>query len=264
MARFLYLQAQEKKSFLTQMHPITALVLVAAIVIIVFSTLNLYVYTALFLLLLGAAYFGKLPLKGILTVVLVIVPLVFFITLIQVLAQTQDIVFTWHVLGRSITFSRYGFILGLQVAFRVVLLAITMTTFFMAVHPVRLTKALYDAGMNFKYAYAFSLALRFLPLVLSDLVTINNAQKSRGYDIDRQNFLIRTFRLMPLAVPLILSGLRRAEIIALAMDLRGFCAYDKRTFYVDVKPSRWDPIIRWGSLALALVFVAVAIWSPAI
>src|SRR5947199_312608 len=78
------------------------------------------------------------------------------------------------------------------------------------------------------------LPLRFLPLVLDELETINNAQKSRGYDIDRTNVIVKPFRVFPLMVPLVLTALRRAGLIALAMDLRGFHATPERSFYFDV------------------------------
>jgi len=126
----------------------------------------------------------------------------------------------------------------------------------MTVSPVKLTRAVYEAGVPFKYAYLLTLALRFLPLILDELATINNAQKSRGYDIDRSNFIVRGFKMFPLMAPLIVLSLRRATTIALAMDLRAFCALPRRTFYVSVERRPVDSWIRWGSAAVAIFFVA--------
>ena len=112
-----------------------------------------------------------------------------------------------------------------------------MTIFFGLVNPMRLTRALYDLGMPFKYAYAFTLALRFLPLIINEISTINNAQKCRGYDIDRCNFVVKIFKIIPLMTPLIIMCLRRAEAIALAMDLKAFGSITNRTFYLQLKPA---------------------------
>jgi energy-coupling factor transport system permease protein len=128
--------------------------------------------------------------------------------------------------------------------------------FFTVVHPVKLTRALYDLGMPFKFAYTFVLALRFLPLILNELATINNAQKSRAYDIDRVNPAIKVLKMFPLTIPLILSALKRADSIALAMDLKAFNAYPQRNFFIGLSKGSADTAVRVAS-AVAMVFFIV-------
>lgn len=260
MANVLYTLSLQRRSFIGDLHPLSILSVVGAAIVIVFSTLNAWVYLGLLVFLLTVILVDNIPLKQAGKMALVILPMCFFITLIQILAQSKDPFYAVEILGKTITFSRYGLELGLRISARVFLLALPLSLFFMIVSPMRFTRALYDAGVPFKYAYLFTLGLRFLPLALDEITTINNAQKSRGYDIDQYNFVIRVIKIIPLIIPLILSLLKRAETIALAMDLQGFNAYEKRTFFVQLNKRTIDRVIRWSSLFAAVGFVAWAIF----
>ncbi len=209
--------------------------------------------------LLAFLFVGRLPAKVTLAPLILILPLCFFITLIQTVTHSDWIVASWYMLGREFTISATGFILGLRVTFRVVLLAITLTTFFTVVHPAKFTKALCDLGMPFKYAYSFTLALRFLPLMLEEIATIKNAQQCRGYDIDRVNPAVRIFRVFPLMVPLVLIALRRASTIALALDLRAFGARPDRTFFVEIRRGALDVVLCAAGGAIAVTVLLAAI-----
>jgi energy-coupling factor transport system permease protein len=262
MARSLYTFALEERSWATQLHPMTMATLAVCGSVVVFSSLHLGVMTAMLGALLLFLFAGRLPARLTLAPLVLILPLCFFITLIQTVTHPDQILASWHVLGREITISGVGIVLGLRVTFRVVLLAITLTIFFTVVHPAKFTKALCDLGMPFKYAYSFTLALRFLPLMLEEVGTIKNAQQCRGYDIDRVNPAIRIFRVFPLMVPLVLIALRRASTIALALDLRAFGARPERTFFVEVQRGPLDLAFRAVAVGIAaVVFVAaVAGW----
>lgn len=257
MPRFLFAFAMEKESssFFARLHPTTMLIAVACAVVIAFSTLNLLALAALIGFLFLMVVMDDMPKQGTFTVLLVVLPLCFFITLIQALSSPENIVARFDLLGIGFTISMTGIVLGLAITLRVALLALIMTIFFTVVNPVKLTKALYDLGVPFKFAYTFALALRFLPLVLDELATINNAQKSRGYDIDRTNPALKMFKMFPLAIPLILGALKRANTIALAMDLKAFNAYPRRTFFVDVQKGSADIAVRAGSVVVAVAFL---------
>lgn len=259
MPRFLFAYAMEKEdtSFFARLHPTTMLIALACMVVIVFSTLNFLALAGLMAFLFLLVVLDDMPKQGTFTVLLVVLPLCFFITLIQALTNPNHIIARLDLLGVGILVSLQGILLGLAITLRVALLALLMTIFFTVVNPVKLTKGLYDLGVPFKFAYTFALALRFLPLVLDELATINNAQKSRGYDIDQTSPALKIFKMFPLAIPLILGALKRANTIALAMDLKAFDAYPQRTFFIGVKKGTADIAIRGASAAAMVFFVVV-------
>ena len=243
----LYAYALEHDNALTRLHPTTALIVVAAVAAIALTTLQPLILGSLAIFFLAVILLGRLP-RSTLLVLVAVIPLCFFITLLQALAQQQDIVARVPLGPITAEISGYGIRLGLLVTLRVLVLSLLMTTFITVVHPARLTRAVHALGVPFKYAYTLTLALRFLPLMLEELATVRAAQKARGYDLDQANVVVRVARLFPLAVPLMLTALRRAETIALAMDLKAFNAVRERSYYVDLYYGPLDTIVRIGAI----------------
>lgn len=65
-------------------------------------------------------------------------------------------------------------------------------------------------------------ALKFVPIFVSELERLIKARAARGVQIDSGNFITRTLNLGPLLVPLILGGFKRAETLTVAMEARGY------------------------------------------
>lgn len=247
-------------SSLSEKHPVSIGICCMAMICAAFATVDITAYLVMLGILAGVVLVGKIPKANIVKIIGVIIPLCFFITLIQTLSQGGPDIASFAIGGHEIHFSYAGVILGMAITLRVLILAITMTTFFALVSPPRLTRALYDLGMPFKYAYAFTLALHFLPLIINEISTINNAQKCRGYDIDRCNFVVKSIKIIPLMIPLIIMCLRRASSIALAMDLKAFGSITNRTFYLELKPASWGEKLTAGLFsACSLLFMVGSI-----
>ena len=242
--------------FLAEKNPITIAVCCLSMIFAAFATVSITVYLIMLAMLAVAVAAAKVPAANVAKIVVIVIPLCFFITLIQSLSLGGPALASFMIGGYEVEFSRAGVILGLAITLRVVILAITMTLFFTLVSPMRLTRALYDLGMPFKYAYAFTLALRFLPLIINEISTISNAQKCRGFDIDRSNFIVKTIKIIPLMTPLIIMCLRRAGSISLAMDLKAFGSITNRTFYFELKPvTPGEKVVMGLSVTASLAFI---------
>lgn len=253
-ALYVYSLAHENR--LTRLHPITVLILVLAASAVALTTLKLSILGGLALFCLAVIVVGRLP-KTTLLVLVAVLPLCFFITIIQALAQQRDIIARLPVGPFALEISGYGIQLGLLVTLRVLVLSLAMTIFLTIVNPARLTRAVHALGVPFKYAYTLTLALRFLPLMIEELATVRSAQKARGYDIGEANIVTRVARIIPLIVPLMLTGLRRSETIALAMDLKAFNASPQRTYFVDIYYGPLDTILRIGAIVFVILAVAL-------
>lgn len=244
---------------LAEKHPVTIAICCLSLIFAAFATVEITAYAVMIGILAVAVVAGKIPPGNILKIVVVVIPLCFFITLIQALTQGGPDIASIALGNYYIHLSRAGVILGVAITLRVVILAATMTIFFSLVNPMRITRALYDLGMPFKYAYAFTLALRFLPLIINEISTINDAQKCRGYDIDQCNFFVKIFKIIPLMTPLIIMCLRRSSSIALAMDLKAFGSITNRTFYLELKPAAaGEKLVAGLSFAASVTFIVAA------
>lgn len=104
-------------------------------------------------------------------------------------------------------------------------------------------------------AMVLTLALRFLPTVLEEAQRIVLAQRARGARFEGGP-LARARRLLPLAVPLFAGCLHRADVLAMAMEARGFRGSADRTQMDPAAFARRDALALAG-LAAALVLLAV-------
>lgn len=74
----------------------------------------------------------------------------------------------------------------------------------------------------FKYAFMFVTALKFIPVFTGEMEQILQAQMSRGYNSDTKNPFKKFMIIIPLAIPLLVSSVKKTEKMAVSMEARGF------------------------------------------
>lgn len=84
--------------------------------------------------------------------------------------------------------------------------------------------ALRRIGLPYTAGFVLTLAFRLVPVFVETALTVAQAQKARGYEMDRGPIWTRVRRRSRLIVPIFLSGLRNADGMALALEARGFSA----------------------------------------
>lgn len=107
------------------------------------------------------------------------------------------------------------------------------TLFISATNPSEFAASLNAIGVSYRVGYSVSLALRYIPDIQRDYHGISQAQQARGIELGRKEKLwARLKNSVSILLPLILSSLARIEVIANAMELRGFGKDPKkRTWY---------------------------------
>jgi energy-coupling factor transport system permease protein len=140
--------------------------------------------------------------------------------------------------------------------------------------PYSLNPALYGVtfrglGLPDKIAYGMDLTMRFIPTLARDFGLTMDAQRARGYEIDKlQGGLFAQVRkLAPLVVPVTIHSIVGSEDIIDAMDLRAF-GTTERTWLEELHYRKRDyALIAFGilivmvSLSLSL-FGAGKLWVP--
>jgi len=145
----------------------------------------------------------------------------------------QHFLFNWSVFH----FSLEGFIYALAMGMRIVLALTACTFFVMTTDLMDLASSLGEFMQNrLKISYMYPLmvisSFKFLPELSGDYITIVDSFKSRALDMDSGTFMQRLKKIIPVAIPLIDSMLRRAQRIAIALELKAFNTTNKsRTFY---------------------------------
>jgi energy-coupling factor transport system permease protein len=74
----------------------------------------------------------------------------------------------------------------------------------------------------YDYAFLFTTALRFMPVIAAEVNTISQAQRSRAYAVEGWNPIRKILALIPIALPIVFIAIEKAERLGLCMDLRGY------------------------------------------
>ncbi|RPJ27407.1 MAG: energy-coupling factor transporter transmembrane protein EcfT [Chloroflexi bacterium] len=79
-------------------------------------------------------------------------------------------------------------------------------------------------GVSDKVSFTIDLAFRFLPTFARDLTITMDAQRARGYELERLKggIVARIQRLAPLIIPVVMQSTVTGEEVIDAMDLRAF------------------------------------------
>ena len=100
-----------------------------------------------------------------------------------------------------------------------------------------------------------SMALRFIPTLISETDKIMSAQKARGADFETGSLFQRAKALLPILVPLFVSAFKRADELAVAMESRCYHGGEGRTRMKQLKMAGRD----WTALVLGVAFLAAMI-----
>jgi len=139
---------------------------------------------------------------------------------------------------------------------RFVVLVESFSVFFLTTSPDHLGLALEQTHVPYEFVFAFTTAVRFVPVLAEEAQTIMDAQKARGLELEKGNFLKRIRNYVPILIPLIVSAIRRSLELAEAMESRAWGAAKKRTNLYTLRMHRGDIIM----LAITLGILASAIY----
>jgi energy-coupling factor transport system permease protein len=128
--------------------------------------------------------------------------------------------------------------------------------FFMTTSADDLGLALEQSHVPYSIAFTFTTAVRLVPTMAIDAQTVVDAQRSRGLELDKGNFVQRVKNYIPILIPLIISAIRRSIELAEALESRAFGATEKRTSIVALR-FRWPDYI---VLTATVLGVALAVY----
>ena len=147
---------------------------------------------------------------------------------------------------------------SLAMTLRFFVLVESFSVFFLTTSPDHLGLALEQSHVPYEFCFAFTTAVRFVPVLADEAQTIMDAQKARGLELERGNFLKKVRNYIPILIPLIVSAIRRSLELAEAMESRAWGASEKRTNLYVLRLKRADYFLAFGSV-LMLIF-AVYVW----
>jgi len=147
---------------------------------------------------------------------------------------------------------------SIAMTLRFIVLVESFSVFFLTTSPDHLGLALEQSHVPYEFCFAFTTAVRFVPVLAEEAQTIMDAQKARGLELERGNFIKKVKNYIPILIPLIVSAIRRSLELAEAMESRAWGATEKRTNLYVLRVKRGDYLLTIISV-LILIF-AVYVW----
>jgi energy-coupling factor transport system permease protein len=164
----------------------------------------------------------------------------------------QTPLWSWGPLQVSQESLLYGIAMGLRLAAFVG----TGLIFLSTTRNEELTNGLIRMGCPYPIAFALATALRLIPTFAGAGATIIQAQVSRGLDLESRNIFNRLGKFIPQAVPLFIYAIRHTNLLAMALESRGFNPVSKRTLYYEPQMHAID----YGVLLLLLLIFGLLLY----
>jgi energy-coupling factor transport system permease protein len=151
----------------------------------------------------------------------------------------------WGVSRESLAFGAANFL-------KLATMMVAGLTLLSTTPAAELFQGLVKLRLPYPGAFAFALALRWVPEVFATAMRVKEAQEARGLSWDRGSPLDRLKRHLPLLAPIFLLTLRRSQSMAWALEARGFQMSPRRTYLLETQMAARD----WLALACAGLLVA--------
>ena len=264
-------QYYPKNSFVHNMDARIKLVLCLLFMVGIFFVQSYVGFALVTVFLMVVILASKVPLKSILKSVKGIVVLLILTAMLNIFfTKSGNVLVSWWIF----TITDEGLIYASKMLLRLVYLVIGSSVLTLTTTPVDLTHAIERLLAPLKVikfpvhdlALIMSLTLSFIPSLIDETDRIIRAQKARGADFDTGNLFQRAKAFVPILIPLLVGGFRRAEELANAMNSRCYEGATNRTQMRVMKLS-WRDLV--ASIICIIVFGGIivvyamkATWQP--
>ncbi|MCK5743157.1 MAG: energy-coupling factor transporter transmembrane protein EcfT [Caldisericia bacterium] len=233
------------KTIIHRMDSRMKLFIAMLLLVFIFIISHLGALAILFGLILLLSFVAKVPFMHLVRGLRPILFLILITVVIQIFVAPGDPIAQFW----GITITKQGLLFASKIVLRLITLVSVSVILTFATSPLELTFAMEAFMTPLKWvrfpvsevALMMSIALRFIPTLLSEADKIVKAQSSRGADFGSGGLITRAKAFIPVIIPLFVSSFRRAEELAQAMESRCFITGGKRgrLHVVKSKPIDW-------------------------
>ncbi|NLL77811.1 MAG: energy-coupling factor transporter transmembrane protein EcfT [Clostridiales bacterium] len=158
-----------------------------------------------------------------------------------------------------VSFYKEGLMFAFEIVVNVLNILLSFCVLILTAKPSDIVENFVRKGFSPRFGYVFISVFQIVPQMTETMSTITDAQRSRGMETEG-NLLVRIKAFGPLISPVVMSSLINTRERALALEVRGFNARNKKTFLNDEKKCGADKYIQLGMLAM---LIAGIVWRVA-
>ena len=230
-------------SFVHKMDARVKLLLTLLFMVGIFFVKSFVVFGFVAVYLLTVILIARVPLRSVFKSIKGIIVLLVLTAVINILFtkganDAEQPLWSWSTWnGFTIEIYANGLIKAGKLFLRLVMLVMGSSILTLTTTPVDLTHAVESLLKPLRiirfpvheFALIMSLTLSFIPSLIEETDRIIRAQKARGADFDTGGLVKRAKAFVPILIPLLVGGFRRAEELANAMNSRCYEGATKRT-----------------------------------
>lgn len=166
---------------------------------------------------------------------------------------------SWPVVGGWLPVTEGGVLYGIAMSLRMLCIISPFSVILSTTQPRDIVMALVDTlRVPYDYAFMFTTALRFMPIILGEVNTISQAQRSRAYAVEGWNPIRKLQAFAPIALPIVFIAIEKADRLGLCMDLRGYGS-KKRTYLrmLELRFLDWVVLALMAAMIIGSIAAAV-------
>lgn len=240
-------------SWLCKVHPFTKLAYIATAISVPLLVGKLSFFAIFIALSLAVLASGRL-LKQVVPLIAFSFTILITIFLIHGLfnQSNRNILFSIGPLH----FYREGLLYALHIGCNVLNMLLSFAILVLSAKPSELVEELEKRGFSRRMGYIITSVFQIVPQMTGTMNTITDAQRSRGLETEG-SLLTRAKAFLPLISPVVMSSLINTRERAVALEVRGFAAKQKKTYLADRTPHRGDTPI---TVVLLAMIAAALLW----
>ena len=240
-------------SWLCKVHPFTKLAYIATAISVPLLVGKLSFFAIFIALSLAVLASGRL-LKRVVPLIAFSFTILITIFLIHGLfnQSNRNILFSIGPLH----FYREGLLYALHIGCNVLNMLLSFAILVLSAKPSELVEELEKRGFSRRMGYIITSVFQIVPQMTGTMNTITDAQRSRGLETEG-SLLTRAKAFLPLISPVVMSSLINTRERAVALEVRGFAAKQKKTYLADRTPHRGDTPI---TVVLRAMIAAALLW----
>ncbi len=233
---------RENDSFLHSLDPRAKIVgSTSALAIILLFNDPIITGSLLLSVLILGKLLGKISIREQLTLLKPLIPLVLFTIIL------------WPVIYKP---RLEGFMFGVSFALRLLALGLVTFILLMTTPQRELIQGFVKLGLPYEFGLTISIGLRYIPTLYILTRNIMDAQRSRGWEMEKGNIIVRIRKMSAVMIPLLVASLKTAHELSIALESRAFGAGKRRTFLHDIKMGKKDYI----TIVTSLVLLGMALY----
>ena len=249
---------EDKNSILNKLSPEVKMLYVAAAIIIsaVSGTKLVSIGFILFSILLLST---SKVIKKTLPILMMSGFVICTVTLMQGMFRAGNVTPVFNI-GPAV-FYKEGLLFAFNIAVNIINILLSFCVLVLTTKPSDIIENFIRKGFSSRIGYVFVSIFEIVPQMVDTMSTIMDAQKSRGMETEG-NLLVRMRAFVPLISPVVMSSLVNTKDRAMALEIRGFNARNKKTFLNEEKKSKADGIIKIVLLSSIVIAVGwrVSLW----